>query len=655
MNTELVFFNGINGATGKYLIPPMSPATLADIALEEKWGPGHLEELKDRYRRATQPDFRPMEGVNPLKLEHTGWGVIFPAALQPMVLAALREALSELLTLRKRQAGSLYREYSGASGYRHGDLKDDFLSRQGAGPGPVDPARVPYYLLLVGDPESIPYRFQYELDVQYAVGRIHFEKLDEYAQYARSVVEAETPGKIALPRRAVFFGVQNPDDKATNLSAAYLIKPLAEKVKKDQPNWQVETLLKDDTTKDRLMSLLGGTETPALLFTASHGVGFPNGHQLQLPHQGALLCQDWPGTSIDFSRDQYLAAEDITDEAHLLGLISFHFACYGGGTPYWDDFAEQAFKNRSAIAPYAFIAALPRRLLSHPKGGALAAVGHVERAWTYSFQWNNNTQEQTVVFQSILKRLMEGHPIGSAVEDLNSRYAEISTLLSNELEESKWTKPNIYKLANLWTANKDARGYAILGDPAVRLPVAAVNALEVDRSVSEPVPHYETVMPVLLAPDPQLAAQRSTIQPVSVDSDLPYMTTEGAVAMGLPGMEAIRDTLGKALGQLADKLVAFMNDVTTLEVATYVSDRIQEVHYDPNTNSFSAGAQQRALTSIRLGGDIKICVPTDAGQIDEALWAIHTGMVQQAQANRTAMIKMAADMLAGLLNLPKPG
>lgn len=469
---ELLVFNGIDGTTGDYLQPPLRPAELLALVRGEKPAAAEqLLELKHRHREGSRPVLGPMEGVDPKDLAQAGWGVVFARDADP----AIRESLGELLEHRRTQATRLregrYQEYAGERGLRPGESKVDFLTRHGAGPGPVDPDQVPYYLLIVGSPAEVPFDFQYQLDVQHAVGRLSFDHPEGYAAYARSVVEAEgAAGKRT--RRFCLFGVANPDDRATRVSHDQLILPLAEALARHGSCGNVEAVLGEAATKARLLELLGGPETPSLLLTASHGVSFPCGHRRQLTCQGALLCQDWPGPREGrgkVSREVYVCADDIAEGAPPRGLLAFHFACYGAGTPRRSDFTPGA----DAIAPHGFLAALPCRLLGHPRGGALAVVGHVDRAWGYSFTWRG-AGRQLQTFESTFRRLTDGHPVGSAMEYFNQRYAELACEVAAELAAVRsFNKRTDEKgLSGLWTAHNDARNFVVLGDPAVRLPAA---------------------------------------------------------------------------------------------------------------------------------------------------------------------------------------
>ena len=75
------------------------------------------------------------------------------------------------------------------------------------------------------------------------------------------------------------------------------------------------------------------------------------------------------------------------------------------------------------IAPKAFAAALPSRLLAHPAGGALACIAHVERAWGYSIS-GQTMEPQIGPFRRALGRLMLGQPVGLAVQEFNDKCAD---------------------------------------------------------------------------------------------------------------------------------------------------------------------------------------------------------------------------------------
>lgn len=236
-------------------------------------------------------------------------------------------------------------------------------------------------------------------------------------------------------------------------------------------------------------------------------MGFNRGSQRQLAHQGALLCQDWPGPNHwkgkgEIPQDFYFAGDDLASNANLHGLIGMFFACFGGGTPMYDEFAKQSFKDRQQLAEESFLAQLPCKMLSHPKGGALALIAHVDRAWGYSFTWPK-AGGQTEVFRSTIKRLLDGHPVGSALEYFNGRYAELSTMLTDQLEEIDFgMQADPYEVSGMWTANNDARGYAVIGDPAVRLVVADPGEKITERATIQMQPINGTPVKPLVSAAP---------------------------------------------------------------------------------------------------------------------------------------------------------
>lgn len=389
--------------------------------------------------------------VDPHDLKKTGWGVVFARGADPRVEAELRPLLDQ----RQRQAGSLFRKIV----YRPGESGRTFLwSRHGETPGVIDPKVLPYYLLIVGGPEEIPFEIQYMLSINHAVGRIAFDRPEAYGRYARAVRNAEMNG-VKRSRRVDIFSVEG--DRQTELLARHLTEPFARQLPELAPGWDLVSWRGALATRERLGRLLNG-ESPGLLVLGAHGARFPAGHESQIPGQGAVRCHG----------GKYFRCNDVSGEARLDGQVVVSFACYGAGTPVRDNFPEDP-QNPAAISERPFVACLPQTLLER---GALAFVGHVDRGWTLSFAWQIERGEEWVERTAVnslfdaLGQLLRGERLGHAMRPLSRRYAAIAALLADQLE--RYDSENAVEkdrsdLFLQWTAHNDARNVVVLGDPAV--------------------------------------------------------------------------------------------------------------------------------------------------------------------------------------------
>jgi hypothetical protein len=420
--------------------------------------------------------------IDPNDLSEAGWSVLFA----PAVDRKIKDALAPLLAQRKAQVGAqgddgrLFKVFDGD--YRPGESASDWITRHGASMRTVVPLQgVPYYVLIVASPADIPFEFQYELDLFWAVGRIWFDTADEFRQYADSVVKYETAATVQTSRQLAYFTTCNEGDVATNLLMNQVALPLLKGTDISKPigqgrkqNFQVQSFLGDSAGKESLGRIMRGdipNGRPALLFTGSHGKSSDIADPLMPEFRGALICQEWV-RGIPATPDQVFAGADVSANAKIHGMIHFMFACYGVGWPRHDTYSRTA-SAAPRIAPGPGLARLPRKLLAHPEGGALAVLGHIDRAWGWSFESDNGTA-QNGDFRMILNSLMAGNRIGQATDRFNTDWAALSAGIAETLQqmqsgERTLSGDNLKRFANQWVARDDARNYIVLGDPAVRL------------------------------------------------------------------------------------------------------------------------------------------------------------------------------------------
>ncbi len=473
-----IFLNGVNPITGRYLVPPLEEAKVVDAAGAAK--PAHPAVSKMQANLARKTLGLPFP-LKPEQIAEAGWGILTHAQEDPAVLQTLEPLFQHRLKQIGNPATVKKLTYNG-----EGFI--GWLASHNVAPGSVKPDKVPFYLLVVGNPERIPFEFTQLLDIEYAIGRLDLDSAADYGIYAQNVVEYETSQTVTNNKEVVFFGTQHIDDIATELSCQSLVTPLADGLDgapgvAQAMRFASQKLVGPAATKTGLLQILNrpkGQNPPAFLFSAAHGLGWPLHDPNQTDAQGALLCGEFKGVGfspIPLTPDTYLAAADLDANANLRGMVAFHFACFGMGTPKNDKFSFNPPQAPEQLAPQPFFSALPKRMLSHPGGPALAIIGHVERAWATSIQ-PPNTDPQIQPFQNAIAKILGGLPLGLALTDFSLAYGQFAAIVGQMLADKLDGLPvDDDQLAIAWTQQNDSEAYTLFGDPAIRLRPEKLQAI----------------------------------------------------------------------------------------------------------------------------------------------------------------------------------
>jgi hypothetical protein len=342
--------------------------------------------------------------------------------------------------------------------------------------------QVPGYVLIVGGPEQVPFGFQSLMDSVASVGRLEFAQIEDLAVYAAKLLRLEAAPDPVVAREALFFATDAGPKDPTYFSRKYMAEPLAAHVR-DDLKFKTTEIFGDVATKANLLQALKQTKA-GLVYTASHGLGATSETQsVQTQYNGAICCQ----CEGQLTLDHLLAADDIPmTEPILEGAVLFQFACFGYGTPAVSEYAHwlpETWGKPQKNAERDFIAALPKRLLAHPRG-PIAFIGHLDTAFLHGFA--DASQPHTLdrwhtriaPFKKVVDQLLGVQPSGLAMEGINERYSLCNAMLANTNDRVQkgtmnWTDETRAGFLDTWITRGDAQNYLIFGDPAASLRLPA--------------------------------------------------------------------------------------------------------------------------------------------------------------------------------------
>jgi hypothetical protein len=326
---------------------------------------------------------------------------------------------------------------------------------------------IPQYLLIVGGPELVPWRIQFQLNSRRFVGRLPLDgaALDRYIQYLLK----EWEGSESRMNQPVVWSTNHGYPDITELMSAVVAKTLHQRYAKHSNIGDQATLL--DSAAATRANLCGTlrAKRPALIVSTSHGLIAP----LEQPEKiGASI-----GTPVD-QNYQTLDLAELFSGWQPDGAIWYAHACCSAGTSGAGCLAGLASPESdlgltiSALSKTVPTVA-PLRMLAAEKP-ARAFIGHVEPTFDCTLRNNDSGELFTQpIVDALYTQLLQQNSAGFAMQSLLGPLASVNSAFLNAKRDFKGGDDELAQLLIYSLAGVDIEGTVLLGDPTVRLPKLA--------------------------------------------------------------------------------------------------------------------------------------------------------------------------------------
>ena len=351
-------------------------------------------------------------------------------------------------------------------------------------------ARRARYLLLLGDLHELSLPVQLAFAVNGFVGRLAFDADQDYEAYVDKLIRLERTPSPAHKARTIYYTVHDGTG-ATRAGYKRLIAPLFERSRKTNqdkpkqfPGERPQSLGAPRPDPDEFLALARG-ETPTVMFSMSHGAG-PSRRGWRSQADARRLQG-----GMRFGNEGSITPKEVGSGAFLPGGFWFYFACFGAGTPrhsaYTSWLEQRAPKDLQAVLHGlskgdGFTSGITKAALRNPDG-PLGVIGHVDLAWTHSFDEvlgsgkDAKRISRARQFLRPLATLLKQDRVGAAMLHLKLALDEVnvainSTYAAASLGRGSFSVKDSEALSNLWMFREDLRQFVLLGDPAASLQLS---------------------------------------------------------------------------------------------------------------------------------------------------------------------------------------